>query len=186
MKTTAKILAVAVLSCLAAAPALAEGFYGAIDAGNTHAADVCTGRAAIGCTGGATAFRIAGGYQFQPAWAAEISYAKYGSASLGVTAGGPRGDWSASGLQISAIASLPVNAQLSLFTKVGIGMNSYSAGGASASNNTLTGGIGVRYNISSQFAVRGQYENLGTFGDPATTGLTRVSLFTVGAVMNFQ
>lgn len=183
MKKVASILTV--LACMGAAPAMAEGFYGAIDVGNTHASDVCTGQPIIGCTSGATVFRLAGGYQFQPNWAAELSYANYGSASLGINAGGSRGNWSANGFQISAVASLPVNSQVALFTKVGIGLNNFSAGGASASNNTLTGGFGVRYNINSQFAVRGQYENLGSFGDRAITGLTRVSLLSVGGVMNF-
>jgi len=185
MKKTARILAAA-LVLGTTAPAMAEGFYGAVDVGNTHAADVCLGQNAMGCKGGATALRIGGGYQFQQNWAGELSYAKYGSGSLGFTPRGvARGDWSASGLQISLVGSLPINNEAALLAKVGYGINNFSAGALSASNNTVTGGFGFRYNVDKQLSVRAMYENLGTFGDPFTTGLTRMSLFTVGGMMKF-
>lgn len=184
MKKVAGMLMMALVSGLGASSAMAEG-YAAIDLGNTHAADVCRTPAA-GCTGGATAMRIAGGYQFQQNWAAEVSYGDYGKGSLGNNPNGtPRGNWKASGLQVSLIGSLPISNELSFFTKVGLAMNNFSYAAASASNNTITGGFGVRYNIDKQFAVRVQYENLGTVGEVATTGLTRLSLFTFGGVMKF-
>lgn len=64
---------------------MADGYYGAVDLGQSKASDACTGNPAgvVGCKDTATAFRVVFGSQFTPMWGAEASYGAYGKASAG-------------------------------------------------------------------------------------------------------
>ncbi len=184
MKNSAKVLLVVVaLLSSVASPAMAEGFYGAIDLGKMHALDVCAG--AIGCSSGSNAARISGGYQFAPLWAAEVSYGSYGSATLGPG----NGDWKTEGFQVSLVGNVPVGKVFSFIAKVGLAdtkLTMSQPGGAtlSASRFTMTSGIGAQVNLDTNFALRAQYENLGEVGD-AIVGPTRLHLLSIGAVVKF-
>lgn len=186
MKIAAKTLLVAVLLGTAAASATAEGFYGAVDLGSTHGLDVCTNPGATGCASTATAFRIAGGYQFAPQWAGELSYGSYGSASLGAG----NGDWKTDGFQLSLVGKLPISNEFSVIAKVGLANTNLTvtAPGAptmSASRLNLSSGIGAQFDVNKSVALRAQYENLGLAGDPITTGTTRLSLLSAGIIAKF-
>jgi len=81
MKKFVKIFAAALIFGTAVSPAMADGFYGALDFGQTKAADACSsnpssqaaGSTVTGCEDKATMYRIAAGYQFYPMWGAELS-----------------------------------------------------------------------------------------------------------------
>jgi len=69
----------------------------------------------------ATGFKLYGGYQFNSNWAAELEYVNFGkysadSANLHSTA-------KASGLGMSAVGTLPLSEQFSLFGKAGVLLN---------------------------------------------------------------
>ena len=190
MKTAAKILAVALVSGAMATSAMAESFYGALDAGQSTAKDACTGLPAgvTGCKDTASMFRVTGGYQFAPMWGAEVSYGAYGKASAG-TGFGLSVDWQLSGLQVSGTGTFPLGDAFALIGKLGIARTDLklSGGGASvsATSTKLAYGIGAQYDFTKSIAARAQYENLGKVGDANTTGTSTVTLLSAGVVFKF-
>ena len=196
MKVLNKIAVATLILGVMATPAMADGFYGALDFGQAKGKDACTGAGAlgvVGCKDTSSAYRIGGGYQFTPMWGAEISYGDYGSASLGSFMGTPLGDWEISGIQISGTGTFPLGAGFDLIGKLGIARTkvelTYSpaiGGGSDSDTSTkLAAGIGAQYNVSQNVAIRAQYEDLGKVGDDATTGTSKVTLLTAGVVFKF-
>lgn len=194
MKTKIGLAAAVVLASFSGA-ALAEGsnFYGAIDVGQTKANDACNGMpAGVSCKDTDTAVRGSLGYQVNPSLGVEVSYADYGAAKA--NAGAVELKAAATGWQVSAVGSLPVAESFALTGKLGAAFTKVEASGTamgitvalgSANTTTLAYGIGVRYNISKSIALRAQYEDIGKVGDDATTGKSRLTLFTVGATFGF-
>ena len=177
MKMLQKICTVTLVYGLAVAPAMAEGFYAALDVGQTNAKDTCSTGVA-GCNDTATAIRAAGGYQFTPMWGMEFSYATYGKANLG----GSHGDWKTSGVQASCIGTFPVSESFSVLGKVGVARIEHQVNGATSTKTNPAWGIGAQYDFTRSIAFRAQYEQLGTIGDANTTGEAKVSLLSVGAL----
>lgn len=167
--------------------ATAEGFYGAVDIGQTKAADVCApGLGGAGCTDTSAVFRIAGGYQFVPMMGAELSYGYYGKQSLGMAGTVPLGDWKASGFELAGVGTFPLGGGFSLAAKIGIAPTTFEVTSANRSVTTtnLAWGLGGRYDFNRDVGVRVLYESLGTVGD-ATTGKTKLNLITAGIVARF-
>ena len=187
MKKLVKIIAVTLFLGATVAPAMAEGFYGALDVGQTTAADACTGAPSVfGCEDTATLFRIAGGYQFAPMWGLEVSYGNYGKASLISSLA----DWELNGLQVSGTGTFPLGAGFSLIGKLGVAQTTIKLaatgfGSTSATSTQMTYGIGAQYNFTESVAVRAQYEDLGTVGDANTTGESKVTILSAGVVFKF-
>jgi OmpA-OmpF porin, OOP family len=186
-----KVFAVALIFGATVSPAMADGYYGALDLGQAKAKDACTGLPAgvTGCKDTATMFRIAGGYQFVPMWGAEVSYAAYGKESAG-TLGAVSADWQLSGLQVSGTGTFPLGDAFSLIGKLGIARTEIklSGGGTcqcSANSTKLAYGIGAQYDFTKSVAVRAQYEGLGTVGDANTTNTSKITLFSAGVVYKF-
>jgi OOP family OmpA-OmpF porin len=179
MKFLKKVCAATIVYGLAIAPVMAEGFYAALDVGQTNARDTCSGSS--GCTDSATAGRVAGGYQFTQMWGAEVSYASYGKASLG----GHYGDWETNGVQASAIGTFPVAESFAVLGKVGVARIEHKAAGATATKTNLAYGIGGQYAFSKGIAFRVQYERLGDVGDTNTTGQAKASLLSAGVLYRF-
>lgn len=183
------VLAIALLSALSTT-AMAEGFYAAVDAGQSSGKDICTNNppGVTGCEDTATLFRAAVGTQITPMWGAEVSYGSYGKASAG-TFLGISVDWEASGLQISGTGTFPVADAFSLIGKLGIARTDLkvSALGISFSETStnLAFGIGAQYDVTQSVAFRAQYEDLGTVGNSNTTGTTKASLLSAGVVFKF-
>ncbi|HEY5993641.1 MAG TPA: outer membrane beta-barrel protein [Gallionellaceae bacterium] len=198
MRTTTKFLAAALVSAVMATPAMASEPYVALDIGQTTAKDACgtaglpAGTTIAGCKDSSAGLRVSLGSEFAPGFSGEVSYAAYGSASLGVatipgvgTVAG--GDWKLSGFQLAGIGALPVNDAFAVIGKVGLASTkiSLSVGGLSATSTNLMFGIGAQFRINSDVSVRAQYENLGTVGDAATTGTAKVSVIGAGVVYKF-
>lgn len=172
----------------AAAPAMAQGGYAAIDVGQSNATDICSlaGVSISGCKDTATAFRLAGGYKFTPNWGAEASYAYFGSDSRGTAAGLSLGDWRATGFEIAGTGTLPLSDGFDLFAKLGVASTKlHLSSGHSSTKTNVAGGIGAQYNFMQNFGVRAQYEDFGTIGDSATTGTTKLTLISAGLVYRF-
>lgn len=183
MKKMTKLVAATLLYAIALPAAMAEGFYGAFDVGQTNVSDTCNGGLSGACNDTSTALRIGGGYQFVPMWSVEASYGSYGKASRGTAAG----DWQTSGLQASGIGTFPVWEDISVIGKVGIARTDFklTASSRSATTTNLAIGIGAQYAFSKTIDFRAQYENLGTVGDANTTGTTKLTLLSAGVIFRF-
>lgn len=182
MKNMKKIAAAAMLYVIAL-PAMAGGFYGAFDVGQTNVSNTCNGGLTGACNDTSTALRLGGGYQFVPMWGTEVSYGTYGSASRS----GIAGDWQTSGWQASGTGTFPVWKAISVIGKVGLARTDYKLTASSRSSTTtnLAIGVGAQYIFSKDISFRTQYEDLGTVGDANTTGTTRLTLFSAGVIFRF-
>lgn len=201
MKIEYKIVAASLIFAACASQVMAENYYGALDIGQAKGSDICTGNppSISGCEDTATAFRIAGGYQFSPNWGAEVSYADYGSGSvgsgnIGAPFGNVSGNWKATALEIAGVGTLPISGGFSLTGKLGltstdikVDINSSSLGSISESNTTskLTFGVGAKFAVNKNVAIRAQYEDFGTVGDSNTTGTTKLTMLSAGVMFMF-
>jgi len=184
-----------------ASQVMAEGYYGAIDVGQSKGSDICTDNTpgVSGCEDTATAYRFAGGYQISSNWSVEASYADYGSGSIGsANVGAPIGNlsgtWKATALEVSGVGTLPISEGISITGKLGLAstdlkvdLNSSLLGGASVSDTTskLAFGIGAKFDVNNKVAIRVQYENFGTVGNENTTGTTKLTLLSAGVMLMF-
>lgn len=175
-----------------AALAADSGFYGAVDIGQSKAKDACTGMpAGVSCDDKDTSYRLAGGYNFDKNFGAEISYTDYGDATA--SAAGVSASVGATAFQIVGTGALPLDNQFSLTAKAGLASVDVDASAtvlgvsaaASASDTNFVWGIGAQYNVTPSIGIRVNYENLGTVGDNATTGTAKLTNISAGVVFKF-
>lgn len=196
MKKVLAGLCVAATMATASGAALAadNGFYGAVDVGQSNYGDACNifaGVAGVSCDKKDTAYRLAGGYNFNKNLGAEISYSDYGNA----TANGPGGtaSFGATAFQIVGTGTLPLGNQFSLTAKAGLASVNVDAslatvlltGARSASNNNFVWGVGAQFDVTPTIGIRVNYEDLGTVGDIATTTESKLSAISAGVVFKF-
>lgn len=192
------VITLALLFGAAATPALAEGYYAALDAGQAKAKDACTGVPGgwSGCNDTSSFFRIAGGYQFTPMWGTELSYANAGTTSLGsgvILGTAVSGDYKVSSVQFAGTGTFPISGAFSILAKLGIASTDLkitaSGGGVtvdqSATKTKLSYGVGLQYELTRNVSVRAQYEDLGEVGDTNSTGTSKVTLLSAGLVYKF-
>lgn len=196
-----KFIAVAVLTSVISAPALAEGFYGFADLGKGKIADACTGlTAGQTCSDSGTAFRFGGGYQLNQNLAIEAGYTNVSEASKFTDTSSPGVTVSATAkvtaFQLGGVGILPLNEQFSVFAKAGLahattdisgtvtGLPGVTYPSSSSKNNNFSWGLGAQYNLNNKLAVRAQYEDLGQLTGNGT-GLNKITLISAGLVMKF-
>jgi OmpA-OmpF porin, OOP family len=189
-------LAIAVLSVLTTT-AMAEGFYGAVDAGQTKAKDMCSGTNFGGypsCATTSTAFRIGGGYNFTQNFGAELSYGNLGNLKVSDAANNFNQSNKVTTLQAAITGTLPIANGFSVIGKVGVARTKFDenwTGGlaATATATKFSYGIGAQYDFLTNFAVRVEYEDLGTVGTAAIgntgTGISKVTLLSAGLIYKF-
>jgi opacity protein-like surface antigen len=77
-------------------------------------------------------------------------------------------DVSASAYNVSVLAGVPIDPKISIYGRLGYGSLTATAGGTTADTNSVLYGVGARYNINQNLAVRAEYTRLasdtGTFG----------------------
>jgi OOP family OmpA-OmpF porin len=90
------------------------------------------------------------------------------------------------------VATLPVSQHLSLYGKAGIfqwdadfDFPAGVAGSADANGKDYTYGLGVRYNLTRNAALRLEWQRYDDVGDPATTGRFKADVFGVSALISF-
>ena len=182
------LLMYSALTCAGATPALAGNFFGALDLGQARAKNICDSAASAGlrdCKDTSTVSRFGGGYQFNPVWGAEVSYAQYGHAGLGQD----RGNWKMNGVHFSGTAAYPLSNSLALTAKFGVSRINFKTTAALGPSFAKTNikpafGVGVRYALTKKIAVRAQYERLGEVGD-ARTGTAKIRLISLGAMVGW-
>lgn len=184
--------AVLVLSGLvAASQASAQGFYiggsvgqSKMDNGNAIPDLITSGTV----DGKDTGYKIFGGYQFNQNFGVDLAYVDLGKASysgtfLGIPVTG--GTVKTSGLNISAVGTLPLNSGFALFGKVGFftweSKASDVTGGVSFSGKEdgtdVSFGVGASYNFTKNFGVRAEWERFKAVGD--------IDLLSIGVVYKF-
>lgn len=185
-----KILLGLMLVLMSAAVAAQDnGFYigGAI--GQAKAKEACEGIAGTGisCDDKDSAWKLFGGYQFNRNFAAELGYIDFGEAEA--TFGTLRDGISATAFELVGIGMLPVMDRLSVYGKLGL----YRAEteertnfgfSADESNNDITFGFGVRYDITPRFAVRGEWQRYNDVGG-GDIGDTHIDVISIGGLFRF-
>lgn len=159
-------------------------------------------------TGSGTSWKLYGGYQFTPNWGVELQYAdlaKYqNSYSLPATNSWGVGTNKLSAWSLAGTGTWPINDAFSLHAKAGVAFvrNDYSFSGSGPSylagdsgsdhSTNLTLGLGAKYKINRNFAIRFDYENFGRVGQvtnnltiPGRTGEANPSLLSAGVQVNF-
>jgi hypothetical protein len=172
---TRKLLVTALLCSAAAAPALAQSsrLYGAVDYGTAS----ISGYSATS-PGALTA---SAGYRYLPNLNFEAGITQFGSATA-VAPGTGRVSINETMVSATAVGILPINRDVDLFGKLGIGLHNNEVRGLP---DDLVFGFGGQVKITPQFSLRLQYESLGRIKIPTTNERTDISRLSFGAVVNF-
>ncbi|WP_435628338.1 outer membrane beta-barrel protein [Candidatus Ferrigenium straubiae] len=188
-----------------------EGFYVLGSVGQTRvsypqaATDAAlTNAGAVGVVSTAsnnpTAFKLQAGYQINQNFAVEGGYIDLGKISYSATGtvGGVAGTATetdkAEAWNISAVGILPFGNSFSAIGKLGVASVRSNANaavtlagigtatlGASKSKTDLTYGLGIKYDISKNFAVRGDWDRYNT----GVTGTGNISVLSLGVAYKF-
>jgi opacity protein-like surface antigen len=173
-----KKLLTAFLLCVAAAsPALAQSahtYYGAFDFG---ALDMSSSRP----ISSPNALTVSGGYRLMPNLAGEVGYTMVGDTSVNVPGVGPV-TISQYILSAVAVGSLPVDKNLTLFGKLGVGLHNGEINGIP---DDVILGFGGQIMLNPKVSLRVQYESLGRAPIPSTTYKADLSRLSFGAIYNF-
>lgn len=187
--------ACAVAAAFVSAPAMAQGYFG-LGLGSSSISGYDETVAGVTYSGGnaaKTSFKILGGYQFNPTWGVEGQYAALGKRAIKETPTfvGVIDSVDYSQLGIYGTGTLPINANFSLFGKLGLSANKSkgtdTAGGSASENNTnLSFGLGASYKFMPNLAARAEYENFGKV-IKAVNGFSEVkaSNFSVSLLYSF-
>ena len=183
MKTQRKLVAVLLgAGMLAGSPAAVAQdtpFYAGLSVGQAEVLGLCNDvQASVGvahCDATSLAWKALGGYQFSRYLGAEVGYSRFGRITFNGTAGNLY--IKSSALEAVGIGAYPLNREFSVFAKLGVfngsqKQNSTVAGlSKDHSSNDLTWGLGLRYDITREFAVRAEYQRYEDI-DIAVKGLT--------------
>lgn len=202
MKTTKQKLLVALLFSLTSAGAMADegNAYGAFDIGQGKDGDFCTGvPATISCSDSTTAYRLTLGYQVNNNIGIEGSYLPEAKITASGTYLGANVtvDGTFSGYQLAAIGSVPLTESFSLLGKAGLAIidaktsATATLGAASAtlsqsnSNTNFAFGLGARFAINKQVALRVMYEDFGTIKSSSTDTGGKITFMSAGLQVGF-
>lgn len=169
-----------------------QGFYVGGHIGQSMYRSTCDelGGPGISCDDKDTAWKILGGYQFDRRFAVEIGYTNLGE----VSARGPGGTASAeaSAFEIVGVGTLAINEKFAVYGKLGVyrgevdgRINTFTVtGSASESNTDITGGFGVRFNLTRNVALRGEWQRYPDMGGP-DVGEDDIDVISIGVLFRF-
>lgn len=162
-----------------------------------------TGAGGTGVTGSddgqGTQWRLQGGYRFNPNFAVEAGYIDLGKSSYqaSYTGGSASGELKAGGVDVAALAILPLGESFSVFGKAGAIAASIdatltaSAPAAAASGKSSTHevlpllGVGASYKLSQNFDLRADFDRVSGIGKSSKTGEMDSNMFSLGATYTF-
>ncbi len=169
-----------------------SGFYAGGHIGQATAKDSCDNVAGPGvsCDDEDTAWKILGGYQLNRNLGIEVGYTDLGE----VSASGPGGTASveAKALELVGVGSLPLGERFSVYGKAGVYRGETDAtastalltGSFSETNNDLTFGVGARYDLTRNIALRAEWQRYADVGG-GDIGESDVDVLSVGALFRF-
>ena len=173
-----KSLAVALglSAALVALPAAAQlnltGLYAGVGVGQSKAKDWCTGAVFVSCDDKDTAWKVFGGYQFTPNFAAEIGYSNLGKFTASGSDpffGFQTDNAKVTAWEWTALGTFPVMNRLAVLGRLGLYRanvkESNSVFGNFEHDNTdWTFGVGVQYDIIRNLAIRGEWQRYRKIG----------------------
>lgn len=167
-----------------------SGAYLGLSVGQTKAKDGCSGLAGTGisCDDKDTAFKLFGGYQFSRYIAAEAGYTDLGKVKA--SAPGLSADIKSNAWELVAVGSYPIGTSgFAPYGKLGfyrgeVKLSSNVGVSDKHTNTDLTFGVGVRYDIMRNFAVRAEWQRYGDVGG-GNVGKSDFDVFSVGALYKF-
>ena len=189
-----KLLAAAVLvlsGLVATSQAFAQGFYiggsvGQSDTDNSITSGLITSGTVDGTD---TGYKLFGGYQFNQHFGLELAYVDLGKVSYSGSSGAAPvtgGKVETSGINFSAVGTLPLNPSFALFGKIGVFVWDAKAsdvtGGAPFSatddGTDVSYGIGASFNITKNISARAEWERFKLDSSDA-------DLLSIGIVFRF-
>lgn len=178
----------------------AGGFLGA--GVGQSSADV-EGYPGVSVTNSDTAFKLFGGYEFNENIAIEAGYTSLGEFGAEAAYFDPywgyvtvSGMTEGRALYVAAVATIPLG-PVGLFGKIGLAHwvadSTYREEDSYyiyTETDSATGidpvvGVGIKFNISPTFTLRGEFERYMDVGDPAITGQSDIDVISVNAVFKF-
>lgn len=164
-------------SVAAAAPVLAQSsrYYGAVDYGTVS----MSGPGSYSSPGALTA---SVGYRYLPHVSFEGGLTMVGSITATTPPGGGRVSVNQSILSAVALGHVPVNRDVSLFGKAGVGLHNGEVNGLP---DDLILGFGGQFQIEPKFIARVQYEMLGKAKIPTTSDKADMTRLSVGLTVDF-
>jgi len=203
MRRDKKVLLAAMLGAtVMAAPAVSmaqargeTGWYLGASIGQSQFKDACTGFVGVGvsCDDKDTSFKILGGYQINRNFAAELGYIELGKAKA--SAPGLSADIKANAWELVGIGAWPVANQFSIYGKLGFyrgeakasaSLTGVGSGGFKETNTDLTYGVGVQYDISREFGIRGEWQRYGKMGGGNFGEKFDVDVLSIGGTWRFR
>src|SRR4051812_44121534 len=194
--------AVAGSSCFAQAPQFLASSYIGLSAGqSTTKIDGNFGAGGqYGDDKTDSAYKIYGGWRFNPMWALEGGYADFGKAHrtltpVAPTPGTATGTVDNSAWFFAGKGTFAVTPNVGIFGKAGVTRNHTKASFVSTiapatqrlGNKTKTGpmiGVGVEYALNRNMGLRFEFEDFGKFGDSGTLD-SKVHLWSAGLTYAF-
>ena len=176
---------------VAASQASAQGFYigGSVGQSSFDDDNAIPDLITSGTVDGKdTGFKFFGGYQFNQNFGLELAWVDLGKASYSGTFGGipvSGGTVKTSGLNISAVGTLPLGSGFALFGKAGLfaweaEANDVTGGlpfSGTEDGTDLSYGVGASYEFTKNFAIRAEWERFKAVGD--------IDLQSIGVVYKF-
>ena len=179
-----------------------KGFYAGLSLGEARFPSACSANAGVtlsNCNDTDTAWKIFGGHQFSPNFAWEVGYNDFGrvSSDAVATIGGStfagNAKVEATAWELSGIGSLPLASQFSLYGKLGAYYakteSSTNLPGVSTSatnhNSNFTFGLGARYDVTRNIALRAEWQRFPKVGAD-TTGKSDIDVLAIGGLYRFQ
>lgn len=130
-----------------------------------------------------------GGYDFNQTWGVEAGYTNFRDARVSYAIGGANvsGETDGESFYVAAKATMPINAQLSLYGKLGAAHNKSelvtqnAAQNQSDSETEAYGAVGAEYKLNQNLSVIGEYERYGNSRDFGA----KADVWTIGAKYSF-
>ena len=165
------VAGVGLSAALVALPAAAQmnmsAFYAGVGVSQSKAKDWCGGGGADSCDDKDTAWKVFGGYQLTPNFAAEIGYSKLGKFHASLA--GLTDDAKVTAWELSALGAWPILPRFSLFGRLGLYRATVKettnfAGDFEHDNNDWTFGLGLQYDVMRNLGLRGEWQRYRKIG----------------------
>lgn len=156
------------------------------------AAGVGSAATAISSSSNDTAYKLFGGYKFNPNFALEGGYFDLGKFGLSSATPALNGSLKVNGWNLDALGILPISDKFSFFGRLGLQdaytRDSFVGTGVTNANPTNSqinydAGLGIQYNITPAAEVRGEWETYRI--NDAVSGRSNINVYSVSLVFPF-
>lgn len=145
-----------------------------------------------------TAWKLFGSYRFNENLALEAGYTDLGSFGGTTTIAAPAaglaaGKWQASNpLNLAVVGTYPIVNRLSILGKLGLAVTKLNVrisppafASLSATRVQPLLGVGLKYDFTKAFAVRGEFERFNNVGDGSVTGQSNINVWSLSGQYHF-